>query len=52
MRPVHIRRAKSLTVIAEEPFEGQIDGEVMLESTYNIEIVPSALTVLVPAEKP
>jgi YegS/Rv2252/BmrU family lipid kinase len=52
MRPVHMRRAKTITVVADEPFEGQIDGEVMLESTYDIEVVPSAMTVLVPAEKP
>lgn len=52
MRPVHMRRAKKISVIADAPFEGQIDGEVILESAYEIEIVPSAMTALVPAEKP
>lgn len=51
MRPVHMRRAARVTVVADAPLEGQIDGEVMLESAFDIRIVPSAMTVLVPAEK-
>jgi YegS/Rv2252/BmrU family lipid kinase len=51
MKPVHMSRAKRLTVISETPIEGQIDGEVMLESAYDIQIVPAAMTVIVPAEK-
>ncbi|HEY5540348.1 MAG TPA: diacylglycerol kinase family protein [Coriobacteriia bacterium] len=50
MRPVHMGRAKRLTVVSETPFEGQIDGEVILESSYDIRIVPAAMTVIVPAE--
>lgn len=50
MRPVHMRRARRLTVLADTPMEGQIDGEVMLESAYDISIVPGAATVLVAAE--
>jgi YegS/Rv2252/BmrU family lipid kinase len=50
MRPVHMRRATRLTVVAEAPLEGQIDGEVMLESAYDIRIVPSAMTAIVPPE--
>jgi diacylglycerol kinase family enzyme len=48
MKPVHMQRARRVTVVAEAPFEGQIDGEVMLESTYDIQVVPSVLTVIVP----
>ena len=48
MRPVHMRRAKRVTVASEIPFEGQIDGEVMIDSTYDIRIEPAALTVIVP----
>ena len=50
MRPVHMRRATRVTVVADSPFEGQIDGEVMLESAYDIRIVPAAMTVLVPSD--
>ena len=50
MRPVHMRQAKRITVVAEAPFEGQIDGEVMLESAYDIRIEPAALTVIVPSD--
>jgi YegS/Rv2252/BmrU family lipid kinase len=51
MKPVHMSRGTRLTVVSETPFEGQIDGEVMLESAYDIQIFPSAMTVIVPAEK-
>jgi diacylglycerol kinase family enzyme len=51
MKPVHMSRAKRITVVAEKPFEGQIDGEVMYESSYDIEIVPKALRVIIPADK-
>lgn len=50
MRPVHMKRAKRLTIVSEQPIEGQIDGEVLLESAYDIQVVPAALTALVPAE--
>jgi diacylglycerol kinase family enzyme len=52
MRPVHMRRAKRVTVVSEEALEGQVDGEVMLASAYDIQLVPSAMTAIVPAEKP
>jgi YegS/Rv2252/BmrU family lipid kinase len=48
MKPVHMSRAKRLTVVSETPFEGQIDGEVMLESAYDIRIFPAALNAIVP----
>ena len=51
MRPVHMRRAKRVTVVSNTPLEGQIDGEVTLESTFDIQMVPSAMTVIVPAEE-
>jgi YegS/Rv2252/BmrU family lipid kinase len=52
MKPVHMRRARRLTVLADAPMEGQIDGEVMLESAYDISIVPNAATVLVARGNP
>jgi len=51
MKPVHMARAKRLTVVSETPFEGQIDGEVMLESAYDIQVFPAVLNVIVPAKK-
>jgi YegS/Rv2252/BmrU family lipid kinase len=51
MRPVHMARAKRITVVADKPFEGQLDGEVMFEAAYDICVVPAALRVLVPAEQ-
>jgi diacylglycerol kinase family enzyme len=44
-------RAKRVTIVSEKPVEGQIDGEVMLESAYDIQIVEAAIRVVVPAEK-
>ena len=46
MKPVHMKRARRVTVVSERPFEGQIDGEVMFESAYDIRVVPAALTVI------
>lgn len=51
MRPVHMRRVRRITVVSDTPLEGQIDGEVMLESAYDIEIAPAAIEVILPAEK-
>jgi YegS/Rv2252/BmrU family lipid kinase len=48
MRPVHMTRARRVRIAAEKPVEGQIDGEVMLERSYDIEVVPKALRVLAP----
>lgn len=47
MKPVHMQRAKRITVVSEVPFEGQIDGEVMFESAYDIEVFPAALKIIV-----
>jgi YegS/Rv2252/BmrU family lipid kinase len=49
MRRVHMAQAKRVTIVAETPFEGQVDGEVMLDSSYDIQVVPEALTVIVPS---
>jgi len=51
MRPVTMRRAQRVTVVAERPFEGQIDGEVMLDSAYDIQVFPAALCVIVPQDR-
>jgi len=50
MKPVHMKRATRVTVVAEKPFEGQIDGEVMLEAAYDIQVVPAAMQVVVPSD--
>lgn len=49
MGPVHMRRATRITVTADTPFEGQIDGEVLFASSYAIDVVPAALEVIVPS---
>lgn len=48
MRAVTIQRHESLRIESPVPIEGQMDGEVMLASTYEISILPSALDVIVP----
>lgn len=48
MKPVTMRRARRVTVVARHPFEGQVDGEVMLDAAYDIQVVPQALRVVVP----
>jgi len=49
MRPVHMRRATRITIVSEVPIEGQLDGEVLLETAYDVTVMPAAMTVLAPA---
>lgn len=48
MRPVTLGLHRSIRVDSEVPIEGQIDGEVILASTYEISVLPGALEVIVP----
>jgi diacylglycerol kinase family enzyme len=48
MRPVHMSRHARLRLESETPIEGQADGETMLETSYEIGVLPSALQVIVP----
>lgn len=50
MRQVHFGRHTSILLESDMPVPGQIDGEVMLDSRYDISVVPAALDVVVPAE--
>jgi diacylglycerol kinase family enzyme len=47
MRPVHMDRARRVTVVSDTPIEGQVDGEVMLETSYDVLIHPGALRAIV-----
>lgn len=48
MKPVHMSRHSSLVIECESPIPAQIDGEVLLESRYAIEMLPSAVECVVP----
>lgn len=48
MRPVTAELHRSVRIESELPVEGQIDGEVVLASVYDISILPGALEVIVP----
>lgn len=48
MRPVHMSRHTRMVIESDEPVEGQIDGEVMLERRYDIVIHAGGLSVVVP----
>lgn len=49
MRPVHMRRHASLVIESPTPLPAQIDGEVLLESRYEITMLPAAIECVVPA---
>jgi YegS/Rv2252/BmrU family lipid kinase len=51
MKPVEMKLVRKLHLISETPVEGQIDGETMLETEYEIGIIPAALEVIVPQER-
>lgn len=48
MRPVHMSRHSSIVIECESPVPAQIDGEVLLEQRYEIDILPSAIECVVP----
>ncbi|MBS3957438.1 MAG: diacylglycerol kinase family lipid kinase [Clostridiales bacterium] len=48
MSPVKMGLHRSIRLESETPLEGQLDGEVMLSTVYDIHIEPSAVEVLVP----
>jgi diacylglycerol kinase family enzyme len=48
MKPVHMSRHTALVIECDSRLPAQIDGEVLLESRYDIAIVPSAIECIVP----
>jgi len=48
MKPVHMSRHSSIVIDCESPIPAQIDGEVLLERHYVIEMLPSAIECVVP----
>ena len=48
MRPVHTARHAAARIESERKIPGQIDGEVLMESVYDIGVLHEALEVLVP----
>lgn len=48
MKPVHMSRHTSLRIECENALPAQIDGEVLLERTYDIRILPGAIECMVP----
>ncbi len=48
MRPVHMSRHTSLVIECDSAVPAQIDGEVLLESRYDISILPRAIECVVP----
>ena len=48
MKPVHMSRHTSLTIECDARIPAQVDGEVLLESRYQIEIIPGAVECIVP----
>jgi diacylglycerol kinase family enzyme len=50
MKPVHMKRSRRVTIVSDAPVEGQVDGEVLLASSYDIQVAPAAMRAIVPAE--
>ncbi len=48
MKPVHMSRHSTLTIECDARVPAQIDGEVLLESRYEIRLIPSAIECVVP----
>ncbi len=50
MRPVHMSRHRRLVIECDRPVPAQIDGEVLLESRYEIDLIPGAIRCMTPRE--
>lgn len=48
MRPVHMSRHSTLSIHSAVPLPAQIDGEVLLDTRYEISLLPKAIECLVP----
>jgi len=48
MKPVHMSRHTALVIECDQRVPAQVDGEVLLESRYEIEILPGAIECVVP----
>lgn len=48
MKVVHMSRHKNITVECDSPIPAQIDGEVLLESRYELSILPGEIRCIVP----
>lgn len=48
MKPVHMSQHTSIVIDCESPIPAQIDGEVLLERHYVIEMLPGAIECVVP----
>ena len=51
MKPVHMSRHSSIVIDCDRPIPAQVDGEMLLESHYQIEILPGAIECVVPRGK-
>lgn len=48
MKPVHMSRHRSAVIECASPIPAQVDGEVLLESRYEVEMLAGAIECLVP----
>jgi len=51
MKPVHMSRHTSLVIESDQRVPAQVDGEVLLESRYEIKILPGAIECVVPRRR-
>jgi diacylglycerol kinase family enzyme len=48
MPVVHMSRHTSATITSDVPLPAQLDGEVLLERSYEISMLPAAIACIVP----
>lgn len=48
MKPVHMSRHTTVDITCDVPIPAQIDGEVLLQNHYRIEMLPAAIECVVP----
>jgi YegS/Rv2252/BmrU family lipid kinase len=51
MKPVHMSRHRALRIESPRPLPAQVDGEVLLETFYEIRMHPGAIQCIVPGEE-
>jgi YegS/Rv2252/BmrU family lipid kinase len=51
MKPVHMSRHTSIVIECDRPVPAQVDGEVLLDSRYEISMLPGAIRCIVPVKE-
>ncbi len=51
MKVVHMSRHRSIVIDSAEPMPAQVDGEVIMDRRFDVELLPAAIDYIVPGDR-